>query len=122
MVGCLFVLIIMFFSVLLKSNFSSDKKNPETNGTAFMTKVPVKDGDTVGIMVQQSDLPMIQFTVNGEEKHDLSITRFKGQVYPAVYLPEGEEITGTLVFDEDEYKQAPPNSRFMPVIVARGLI
>jgi hypothetical protein len=87
-----------------------------------MKKVPVQDGDTVGVAVQQSDLPMVQFLVNGEPLHELAINRFRGTVYPAIFLPAGESVTATLVLDENEFRQLSPHARFGPVIVSRGLI
>lgn len=87
-----------------------------------MRKVEINDGDTVGVAVQQSDLPMIQFLVNGEPQHGLAINRFRGEVYPSIQLPVGENIKATLVMDEDDFRQESPHPRFGPVIVARGII
>lgn len=97
-------------------------ESPQTNGTALMHKVPIAQGDTVGVAVQQSDLPMIQFLKNGEPLHHLCINRFRGSVYPSILLPHGEQITVKLVLDEEEFQEMSPHARFGPVIVARGLI
>jgi len=89
----------------------------------------VKQNDVIGVAVQQSDLPMLQFLLNGEPLNDLAVNRFRGMVYPAVYLPaalsEDETSAGIclqLVFDESQFEQMPPHARFGPVIVARGII
>ena len=89
-----------------------------------MTKIKVSNGDVVGVAVQQSDLPMVQFLLNDDPLFGDSINRFKGQVYPAVYLPEGnnEGVSLKFVFSEKEFKKSPPSSRFYPVMVARGLV
>lgn len=88
-----------------------------------MSKIKVSRGDTVGVAVQQSDLPMIQFTLNGEELHEKSINRFRGAVYPAVFLPsENEGLSMQFVFRETDFRESPPNSRFVPIMVARGLV
>lgn len=87
-----------------------------------MRKVPINDGDTVGVAVQQSDLPMVQFLVNGELLHELAINRFRGAVYPAMLLPVGENVGATLVLDENDFRQLSPHARFGPIIVSRGLI
>jgi hypothetical protein len=87
-----------------------------------MKKVSINDGDTVGIAVQQSDLPMVQFLVNGEPLPELAINRFRGTVYPAILLPAGENVKAILVLDENEFRQLSPHARFGPVIVSRGLI
>lgn len=88
-----------------------------------MKAVEVHANDTVGVAVQQSDLPMIQFLVNGEPKHELAINRFRGLVYPSIYLPEcRNEIEIQLVMGENGFRQMSPHARFGPVIVSRGLI
>lgn len=97
-------------------------ESPQTNGTALMQKVPISVEDTVGVAVQQSDLPMIQFLVNGEPMHDLAINRFRGSVYPSIFLPHGEQISVKLVLDEEGFQEMSPHARFGPVIVARGII
>jgi len=87
-----------------------------------MTKIKVSNGDVVGVAVQQSDLPMVQFLLNNDPLFGDSINRFKGQVYPAIYLPENEGLSLKFVFSEKEFKKQPPSSRFVAVMVARGLV
>jgi len=95
----------------------------ETRCTTLMRKMTVSNEDVVGVIVQQSDLPMIQFLVNGEFRHDLSVNRFKGTVYPACFLIENDSDFGLeLVFQETDFKQKPPHSRCGPLLVARGII
>lgn len=88
-----------------------------------MKEIDLKEDDTVGVAVQQSDLPMIQFLLNGEPLHDIAINRFRGMVYPSIYIPEIEdEIQIQLEMNEGGFRQVPPHPKFGPVIVARGLI
>ena len=87
-----------------------------------MRKIPVKNGSVVGVAVQQVDLPMVQFLLDGEPLHTLAINRFRGNVYPAVYLPENEGLAVKLVFNESAFAQMSPHERFGPLIVARGII
>jgi len=87
-----------------------------------MRKIKVKNEDVVGVAVQQSDLPMVQFILNGEPLHDIAVNRFRGSVYPAVYLPENDGLSIKLVFAENEFQQMSPHARFGPVIAARGII
>lgn len=88
-----------------------------------MRFVKVKNDDTVGVAVQQSDLPMVQFLLNGETLYDLAINRFRGMVYPSVYLPgSDDEVKVQLVMNENDFRQLSPHPRFGPLIVARGLI
>lgn len=89
-----------------------------------MRPVEVTQDDVVGIAVQQSDYPMIQFMLNGELLHDQAINRFRGVVYPSIYLPENDvnDIQVQLIMNEQDFKEMSPHARFGPVIVARGLI
>eukprot|EP00548_Thalassiothrix_antarctica_P006233 CAMPEP_0194139210 /NCGR_PEP_ID=MMETSP0152-20130528/8923_1 /TAXON_ID=1049557 /ORGANISM="Thalassiothrix antarctica, Strain L6-D1" /LENGTH=179 /DNA_ID=CAMNT_0038836987 /DNA_START=262 /DNA_END=801 /DNA_ORIENTATION=+ len=104
-----------------------DDVSPATDGTALMKSITdgLRDGDVVGVAVQQSDLPMIQFLVNGEPYHELAINRFRGTVYPSIQLPPlspESRITAELVFEEEDFQEESPHARFGPVIVARGII
>ncbi len=78
--------------------------------------------------MQQSDLPMLQFMLNGEQLYSTYVNRFRGVVYPSLFLPnENTENTDDnlalrIVFKESEFQKAPPSSRFIPVMVARGLV
>jgi hypothetical protein len=90
--------------------------------TALMRKVTVTKGDIVGVSVQQSDLPMVQFALNGEPIHELAVNRFRGTVYPSIYLPGSDGISIKLVFTESDFQQMSPHARFGPVIVARNIV
>lgn len=87
-----------------------------------MRAVEVTQDDVIGVAVQQSDLPMVQFLLNGEPLHDQAINRFRGLVFPAIYLPPDGDIQIELVMNESGFKEMSPHARFGPVIVARGLI
>lgn len=103
---------------------SSRSLESSTPGTDFMRTISVSNEDTVGIAVQQSDLPMVQFFQNGEPLHDLAINRFRGTVYPSIYLSAAtsEGLSVGMVFNESDFQEMAPNVRFGPVIVARGII
>jgi len=107
------------FYKALESHTDGDT-TPEEDGTALMRSIPVEDGDIIGVAVQQSDLPMVQFLVNGEPRHDLAINRFRGAVYPSIYVREG--ISATAIFVEDNWQEMSPHARFGPLIAARGII
>mmetsp|Transcript_5637 Transcript_5637/g.8011 ORF Transcript_5637/g.8011 Transcript_5637/m.8011 type:complete len:204 (-) Transcript_5637:45-656(-) len=99
---------------------AQEEDDSESNGTALMRSISVKNDDTVGVAVQQSDLPMVQFLVNGEPLHELAINRFRGSVHPSISL--GGDATCTLVFEENKFRELSPHARFGPLIVARGII
>jgi hypothetical protein len=112
---------MILFLCLLFCSYAT-VETPDSHGTDLMRKIPVKDGAVVGVAVQQSDLPMVQFILDGEPLHTLAINRFRGTVYPAVYLPENEDLTAKLVFAESDFAQMSPHARFGPLIIARGII
>ena len=89
-----------------------------------MRKVEVENRDVVGVAVQQSDLPMIQFYLNGEPLHDRAVNRFRGSVYPAICLPASMngKLKVHLVLEGCDFKQRSPGERFGPVIVARNIV
>ena len=90
-----------------------------------MRKVDLQNGDVIGVAVQQSDLPMVQFQLNGEPLHISAINRFRGTVYPAVCLSEEakrEQLEVRLVVDEADFQSPIPNPRFVPLMVARSIV
>ena len=122
--------LIIYFMLSFPSDLFFFCLDVENNGTDWMRKIEVQDGDVVGVAVQQSDLPMVQFLLNGEVLHESAINRFRGTVYPSLYLPkvaitsesESESsVTVDLVLDEAKFQQMSPGPRFGPVIVARSI-
>jgi hypothetical protein len=96
----------------------------EEYGTQWMRTVEVQNGDVVGVAVQQSDLPMLQFFHNGDPLYDISVNRFKGTVYPAICLPKSaeEDLEVTAVLMEDKFEHMSPAAKFGPIIVARSIV
>jgi hypothetical protein len=93
----------------------------------FMSKIPVSNNDVIGIVVQQSDLPMIQFYLNGTQQYYASINRFRGSIYPSFYIPpqassSNSNVTLKVIFQEHDFRQPIPNHACSPVMVARGLM
>lgn len=106
---------------------STEEKGPsQVNGTQWMRRIDFENGDVIGVAVQQSDLPMVQFSLNGEPLHISAINRFQGTVYPAIYLPfstDDQGVVATLVVDEASLKYAKSfGDRFGPIIVARSIV
>ena len=108
------------FYEALEMNEADDETNVD-DGTKLMRAIPnVQDGDTIGVACQQSDLSMLQFLLNGEPLHEIAISRFRGMVFPSVYVREG--YTAKFVWNEDEFEELSPHVRFGPLIPERGLI
>lgn len=97
----------------------------EANGTDLMRCVDgIQNNDVIGIAVQQSDLPMVQFFHNGEPLYDIAVNRFRGTVYPSVCLPSSvaENLKVTAVLSENKFQQTLPGTKFGPIIVARSIV
>eukprot|EP00579_Thalassiosira_antarctica_P006083 CAMPEP_0201888534 /NCGR_PEP_ID=MMETSP0902-20130614/27864_1 /ASSEMBLY_ACC=CAM_ASM_000551 /TAXON_ID=420261 /ORGANISM="Thalassiosira antarctica, Strain CCMP982" /LENGTH=195 /DNA_ID=CAMNT_0048418815 /DNA_START=78 /DNA_END=665 /DNA_ORIENTATION=+ len=108
-----------FYEVLAESTVP-----PEKMGTKFMGSVSLNDGDVVGVVVQQSELPMIQFYVNGEimdQDDGGQVARFRGTVFPSVYLPPGS-ASATFLYSEDQFIHGPPSPDIDPLIAERSLM
>jgi len=95
-----------FYEILAESTVP-----PEKHGTKFMCTVPnLKDGDVVGVVVRQSEIPMIQLYLNGEAQDGLVVSRFRGTVYPSVFLPECSKgsISASFLYREDQFVHGSP--------------
>lgn len=79
---------------------------PHKHGTKFMVAVPnLNDGDVVGVVVKQSEIPMIQLYLNGVIQEDLTVSRFRGTVYPSIFLPECTvgSMSAKFLYREDHF-------------------
>ena len=110
---------------VMQSDGSSDES------LSFLRSIPnLVEGDVVGVAVQQSDLPMVQFLVNGEPMHHMAINRIRGMVFPAICLCEQESNSGSnkgmfkveFVFDSSRWKMEAPHPKFGAIIVARSIV
>mmetsp|Transcript_25640 Transcript_25640/g.28726 ORF Transcript_25640/g.28726 Transcript_25640/m.28726 type:complete len:215 (-) Transcript_25640:140-784(-) len=98
----------------------------EANGTDWMRCVEgIQNDDVIGIAMQQSDLPMVQFFHNGEALYDIVVNRFRGIVYPSVCLPASsveKDLKVTAIVAENKFQQMSPAAKFGPIIVARSIV
>ena len=122
-----------FYKSLEHVEEENDDPSTRDDGTFLMRAIPnLRHGDVIGVAVQQSDLPMIQMLLNGEPLMECTINRFRGMVFPAVYIPPGaggegdrledEGISVSAEFEEDNFKEMSPHARFGPLLCARGII
>jgi hypothetical protein len=106
-----------FYEILAESTVPASK-----HGTKFMCSVPnLKDGDVVGVLVQQSEIPMIQLYLNGKVHDGGQISKFRGTVFPSVYLPPGSTTT-TFLYATDQFVRGPPRPGFEPLMAERSLM
>jgi hypothetical protein len=94
-----------------------------------MRRIELQNGDVIGVGMQQSDLPMIQFFLNGEPLHESAINRFRGTPYPSICLPESaaaddddDQLKVHFVMHEDDFKHKEQGQRFGPIIAARSIV
>lgn len=106
----------------------SENKDSSSNETEeWMKVIECQNGDVIGVAIQQSDLPMIQFTLNGEMLYDVAINRFRGTVFPSIFLPDNTdddvgELKATVVLEESKFEHISPAAKFGPIIVARSIV
>jgi len=59
-----------------KGQHEEEGLSSDSNGTGWMRCVEgLQNGDVIGIAIQQSDLPMVQFFHNGEPLYDIAVNR-----------------------------------------------
>lgn len=81
-----------------------------------------KEGDVVGVYWDQTDIPMVSFTVNGKLIADAAVMRIRPStdVYAAVSVRNrGEALVS---FDESGFKHPPISSKFKMIICSTSLI
>ena len=81
----------------------------------------LKAGDVVGVHWDQTDLPMLSFTLNGIEYAQAAVTRIRPtqDIYPAVSIVDG---SCEFIFDEDGFIHKPRASKFQMIVCATSLI
>ncbi|KAL9181265.1 hypothetical protein ACHAXT_010070 [Thalassiosira profunda] len=100
-----------FYEILAESTLP-----PEKHGTKFMCPLSnLKDGDVVGVAVQQSDFPVIQL-------NEGQVSRIRGTVFPAVYLPPESDASATFLFRDDQFVHGPPAPGLEPLMAERSLM
>eukprot|EP00536_Pseudo-nitzschia_multiseries_P005986 jgi/Psemu1/192065/e_gw1.122.61.1 len=114
-----------FYKELADKGEHGEEVSSGSNGTGWMRCVEsLQNDDVIGIAMQQSDLPMVQFFHNGEPLYDIAVNRFRGTVYPSVCLPAAvdEELKVTAVLTESKFKHLSPAAKFGPIIEARSIV
>lgn len=73
------------------------------------TKYQIKEGDTIGVALDFTDLPMLFFTLNGAplgHGDEVSVMRIRGTVFPAFGVSGGAALSVT--FAEKSLAHPPP--------------
>lgn len=107
-----------FYEILAESTVPPDK-----HGTKFMCSLSnLQDGDVVGVVVQQSELPMVQMYLNNEIVQGGQIGRFRGTIFPSIFLPPGSESSATFLYAEDQFIHGPPLPGVGPLLAERSIM
>jgi hypothetical protein len=105
----------------LNGDLNDDTVND--NISAWILKgVTLKENDIVGIYWDQTDLPMLTFSLNGEPLLDAAIIRIRpsNDVYPAVSVANGASCD--FIFDGKYFSFPPKSSKFKMIVCATSLI
>jgi hypothetical protein len=88
----------------------------------FRPTEELKTGDVVGIYWDQTDLPMLNFAVNGVEVPSASILRIRpaNDILAAVSVKAGSSCE--FIFDGDHFLFPPKTSKFKMIVCATSLI
>jgi len=100
-----------------------DAPTAEEDAPAWYFKGPaLKTGDIIGVYWDQTDLPMLSFSLNGDIIPEASILRIRPAVdiVPAVSCQQGS--TCEIIFDGNNFIKPPKSSKFKMIISAKSLI
>lgn len=112
-----------------------DKKHPtDLNGTLkdtesdakspswYMKGVDLKEGDVVGVYWDQTDLPMLSFTVNGKAVSSADINRVRPSSDAFAAISIKGEGSCSFVFDEAQFKYPSKSGKFKMIICSTSII
>lgn len=82
----------------------------------------IKKGQVIGIHWDQSDFPMVSFTIDGRLHSKASITRVRptNDLYPAISIDDGS--TAHIAFHEDAFQRKPWASKFRMIVSATNIM
>lgn len=102
-------------------NSFMDSEHDPNSPNWRLSDTPLKEGDVVGIYWDQTDLPMVSFSVNGEMV-PFCVTRIRpsNDIFPAVSVQEGS--TCDVIFSGKDFKFPPRSKKFQMIICASSLI
>lgn len=108
--------------VLLSGDLVEDHTETYPSWSLSADAVAYKEGDVIGIYWDQTDMPMLSFSLNGVKcSIDSSVNRVRPahDVFPAVSIKPGASCC--VVFDGNSFSYAPP-SKFGMIVCASNII
>lgn len=105
---------------ILDAQLNKDENNLDSPSWYFKYD-SLKEGDVVGVYWDQTDLPMLSFTLNGNEIPSASINRIRpaNEIYPAISL---DDSTAEIIFDGKNFNHPPKSRKFQMIVCATSLI
>eukprot|EP01031_Cornospumella_fuschlensis_P028270 gene28270-34137_t len=88
----------------------------------FFDPTLINDGDVVGVFWDQTDMPMLSFTVNGKVLHSQSVNRIRPSQDLYASISVSGDAEAVVVFDEANFKFPPISSKFKMIICSTSLI
>lgn len=88
----------------------------------YLQGVELKTGDVVSIYWDQTDLPMLSFSVNGKDVSSSSVNRIRptSDIIAAVSVKNGASCE--MIFDGNHFLSTPKSGKFKMIICATSLI
>ncbi len=95
-----------------------DKSSPAW----YLKGAEIHNGDVIGVYWDQTDLPMLSFTINGKLSHEAAVNRIRpsNEVYPALSIRGDAKCK--VIFDEAHFKYPPIAAKFKMIICSKSII
>ena len=108
---------------VVRFDSKTQKKAPNLDKDAWaLDKETLKEGDVIGVHWDQTDLPMLSFTKNGERcVSSVNRIRPSNNIYAAVEATSAK-VTCQVVFDGRHFKSKPLASKFSAIVCATSII
>lgn len=106
-----------FYRILAESDGAASSLKLATK---LMRTVISNPGDTIGVAIDLSSAtPFVKLLLNGELKEEFVLGRFRGSVFPSIWLPKPDGTAmATFVVDEANFCCKSPGPIFLPMSVA----
>lgn len=104
-----------FYKILEKSDGAASSLKLATK---LMRTVSACPGDTVGVTINlKVENPFVQLFLNGELQEEFRLGRFRGSLYPSIWLPgpDGTAPSVTFIHSGSEFRQLSPGAQFLPL-------
>lgn len=108
-----------FYKILAESDGAASSLKLATK---LMRTVRANPGDTIGVAIDMgAEKPFIKLLLNGELQDEFFLGRFRGSVFPSLWLPKPDgSATATFVVDEASFGFKSPGANFLPLAIGNA--